>query len=239
MNSEFTVKINTFEGPFSLLLDLIEKHKLSINEVSLSSVTEEYIDYVKNLDEYSMNDISSFIVVAATLMLIKSRSLIPNLSVTEEENSEIEKLTKRIETFQVVKAISGFVKSQYGKSFLFIRPYIKIKRKVFSPSGQMTKSEIYNQIINAIDSIPKEVLTPETKVKRSIRIEDVISSLFERVQKEASFTFKEFAKKGVQGNAREIKTFIVVSFLAMLELVKNGTLDANQDSVFGEITIGK
>ena len=89
MSSSFTIQTDVFEGPFSTLLELIEKHKLSINEVSLSGITDEYIAHVKDIEGVGMEELSQFIVVAATLMLIKSRTLLPGLSVSDEEESEM------------------------------------------------------------------------------------------------------------------------------------------------------
>lgn len=240
MNADFTVQTDIFEGPFSALLDLIEKHKLSINEVSLSSITDEYIAYVQNAQNTSMSDISGFIVVAATLMLIKSKSLLPGLDVTEEEKGEIEVLEKRLEVFQIVKAISGFVREQYGKSILYRRPFVRIRKKIFVPSSSLTSEFMMNQIIGVLQNIPRETELPETRVKKTINLEEVLASLLLRIQKEAQFIFSDFTKTASAGvsNIREIKTFVVVTFLAVLEMVKNGTLEANQEGDFGDITIG-
>jgi segregation and condensation protein A len=238
MSTDFSVRVDTFEGPLGVLLDLIEKHKLSINEVSLSKITDEYIEYIQKFDNYSFDQVSSFIVVAATLMLIKSRTLLPTLSVTEEEKTEIEVLEKRLEVFQVVKAIADYIKKDFGKRLLYKRPFVRIKRKVFAPGASLTRELLLQEVVSAIDNIPKEVVLPQTKVKTAIRIEEVLERLMTRVQTEARFSFKEFAKKGITtNNMKEVKTFIVVSFLAVLELVKNGTLDVSQDGMYSDITI--
>ncbi len=236
MSSSFNIQTDVFEGPFSALLELIEKHKLSINEVSLSGITDEYIAHVKDIEGVGMEELSQFIVVAATLMLIKSRTLLPGLSVSDEEESEIETLTSRLEVFQVVKAISGFIRAQYGKQLLYRRPFVRVKKKVFSPGASLGPDILCREAIYALDNVPKEIRLPETKVRKAIRIEDVLANLLSRVQSESRLRFSDFAR-GSSGTVREIKTFIVVSFLAMLELVKNGTLDASQDDTFGEITI--
>jgi segregation and condensation protein A len=238
MSTDFSVRTDAFEGPLSVLLDLIEKHKLSINEVSLSSITDEYIAYIQSLDDYAFDEVSSFIVVAATLMLIKSRTLLPTLSVTEDEKTEIEVLEKRLEVFQVVKAIADYIKKDFGKGLLYKRPFVRIKRKVFAPGTGLGTGILLREIVSAIDNIPKEVVVPQAKVKTVIRIEEVLQSLMKRVHTEAQFSFKEFAKKGITTNSlKEIKTFMVVSFLAVLELVKNGTLDVSQDGTYSDITI--
>jgi segregation and condensation protein A len=239
MNSNFTVEQAFYQGPFPILLELIEKHKLSINEVSLSTVTEDYIEYIKKIDGASLGEISSFTLIAATLMLIKSRSLLPNLSVTEEEKTEIKTLESRLETFQLVKALSGYIKNAYEKKILYKRPFVKTKQKYFSPDPKITQEILLATIAETLKNIPKELKTPETKVKQSLKIEEVLVSLFERVKKEASFSFQDFAKAGTRGLSKsaEIKVFMVVSFLAMLELVKGGDLDALQEENFGDIII--
>jgi segregation and condensation protein A len=237
MNTEFTVQSDIFEGPFQTLLELIEKHKLSINEVSLSKITDEYISFISKNEEIHLGELSQFIVVAATLMLIKSRTLLPGLSISEEEKTDIEVLTNRLEVFQVVKAISGFVREQYGKYPLFRRPLVRVKKKVFAPGTSLTQETMIHEIQIALHNIPKIVTPPETKVKKQIQIEEVITSLLTRVQRESSFRFSDFTQKGDREYVSEIKTFIVVSFLAILELIKNGTLDATQTDTFGEITV--
>ena len=92
--SEYKVKTENFEGPLELLLSLIEQKKLFVNEVSLASVTEDYISYVKSFSNIPTSkqiaDISYFIMIAATLILIKSKSLLPNLNLTTEEETETE-----------------------------------------------------------------------------------------------------------------------------------------------------
>jgi segregation and condensation protein A len=238
MNGEFTIQTDIFEGPFSTLLELIEKHKLSINEVSLSTITGEYISYITSKDEAELGELSHFVVIAATLMLIKSRTLLPGLAVSIEEESEIEVLTSRLEVFQVVKAISGYVRSRYGVYILYRRPFVKVKKRVFAPGALLTSGALYSEMEKAISNIPKEVKPPETKVHKQIQIEEVLVSLLTRVKRESSLRFSDFAKSASDSTTfKEIKTFIVVSFLAMLELIKNGTLSASQDSNFGEITI--
>ena len=94
MESEvYTIKTQGFEGPFGLLLNLVEERKLFINDISLAEVTEDYLRYINDLGQsHKAEEIASFIVVAATLILIKSKSLLPNLSLTSEEEGDIKNL---------------------------------------------------------------------------------------------------------------------------------------------------
>ena len=99
----YQVKTPIFEGPLDLLLNLIEKRKLFINEISLAEVTDDYLTYIKNLPKISISDMTIFILIAATLILIKSKSLISNIELTEEEEGQIEDLERRLKIYQKIK----------------------------------------------------------------------------------------------------------------------------------------
>jgi segregation and condensation protein A len=96
MSDKFLVKTEAFEGPLDLLLHLIEKRKLLINEVSLIKITDDYIEYIQSHDNISLKNNAHFILVASTLVLIKSKSLLPTLELTREEEQDIEDLEARI-----------------------------------------------------------------------------------------------------------------------------------------------
>src|SRR5210317_1605912 len=91
----FQIKTEVFEGPLDLLLQLVEKRKLFINDVSLAKVTEDYIDYVNAVERFPMADAAQFILIASTLLLLKSKSLLPSISLTDEEEESIENLERR------------------------------------------------------------------------------------------------------------------------------------------------
>src|SRR3989344_9116880 len=93
---QFHVKTEVFEGPLDLLLSLIEKHKLHINDVSLSKVTDDYISYVNAQVDFPMGQAADFILVASTLVLIKSKSLLPTLDLSKEEQGDIADLERRL-----------------------------------------------------------------------------------------------------------------------------------------------
>src|SRR3989338_2039129 len=102
----YTVKTAAFEGPFGLLLDLVEKRKLFINDVSLAQVTEDYLGYMNKLGGLDTEQISSFVYVASTLILIKSKSLLPNLNLTSEEEGDIKTLEERLRLYELFTKLS-------------------------------------------------------------------------------------------------------------------------------------
>ena len=224
----YVVKIQNFEGPLDLLLDLIEKRKLHINDLSLSQVTDDYISHVKKLQEFSIPGIANFVLVAATLLLIKSRSLLPGLSLSDEEETDISDLEERLRIYKRVKKLSVHVKTRFGKEVIFERGELK-NEPVFSPPEGMTLLALIDSLKVVIKNIPIKEITPKAIVKKIISLEEMIVRLVERVESSLKLSFKEFSKGSVE------KVEIIVSFLAMLELVKQGSIDVMQEKMFDDI----
>jgi len=229
MGESFKVKVGEFEGPLDLLLDFIEKRKLHINDVSLAQVTDDYINYVKTLQEFSIPGIAHFILVASTLLLIKSRSLLPSLELSSEEEADIKGLEERLRLYQRMRELSRHVKERFGKNIIFERGERRYIEPVFSPDESVTLSGLLASLHTAIASIPIKELVPQAIVKKVVSLEEMIGRLVERVGKSLKLSFKEFSK----GSAERVE--IIVGFLAMLELVKQGAIDVVQESRFEDI----
>lgn len=238
--SIYKVKTVGFEGPLDVLLSLIEKRKLFINEISLASITDDFLSYVRTLDKKDIESYTSFISVAATLILIKSRSLIPNLELTEDEKDDIGALERRLELYQVIKEIGVEIEVKFGKQIIFPRLEKRIETKVFAPDAQITKDSMLANIYDAIKLIPvPEAPKPEVLVLKVKSIEETINDLVERVTKSFKMSFREFSASQGYKNEKEHKVGTIVSFLAMLELVRNGFMEAFQNEQFEDISIEK
>ncbi|MES2315354.1 MAG: segregation/condensation protein A [Patescibacteria group bacterium] len=232
----YTIKTSAFEGPFGLLLDLIEKKKLFINDLTLAQVTEDYLKFVTELGESKPSDVSSFIVVAATLILIKSKSLLPDLSLTNEEEGDIKSLEERLRLFELFNRLGGNIKSAFGERIIFAPEERKNEVLVFLPDAQITKESMMTLVQDVLGRIPKKTFLPEVEVKKVISIEEMIDKLTERIQGALRMNFREFSGKVT---TREEKVTVIVSFLAMLELVRQGILNAVQESHTDDIMIEK
>ena len=224
----YVVKTENFEGPLDLLLDFIEKRKLHINDISLSQVTDDYINQVKKLQEFSIPGIANFILVASTLLLIKSRSLLPHLSLSEEEEADISDLEERLKIYKRVRELSVHIKSRFGKEIIFERGEQK-NEPIFSPPDMVTIPSLLASVKVVIKNIPIKEITPRAVVKKIISLEEMIVRLVERVEGSLKLSFREFSKGSVE------KVEIIVSFLAMLELVKQGSIDVAQEKMFADI----
>jgi len=239
----YQIKTDAFEGPFHLLLSLIEERKFFINDLSLAQVTEDYLNYVKKFEELNPSEISSFIVVAATLILIKSKSLLPNLNLTSEEESDIHNLEERLKLYELYTKLSKHIKDRFGQKIIFAPLERKNELRawghttvVFLPDEQITKENMMTFAHNALDKIPKKIILPEVEVKKVISIEEMISKLTERIEKTLQMNFKDFAGKA---ETKEEKIVVIIGFLAMLELVRQGLLHAIQEGSFEDIIIKK
>lgn len=244
INTQYTIKQATFEGPLDLLLSLIEQRKLFVNEISMAEVTNDYISYIKGLSnipaEKHIADISYFILVAATLILIKSKSLLPNLELTEDETEKITDLEQRLNLYRIIKNASIDVKNNFGVKVIFWPNDRLWGDPVFVPDITMSTSSMGESIYNVISNLPViEVKKPEVEIKKIINIDEIINSLTDRIQGAMNISFKEFSKSHGAQNKEEEKIHIIVSFLAMLELVREGIIDVIQNSSFDDIEINK
>ncbi|MEN9582254.1 MAG: segregation and condensation protein segregation and condensation protein, partial [Candidatus Parcubacteria bacterium] len=238
MDTTYSVKTGTFEGPFDVLLDLIERRKLFINDISLSQVTDDFLTYIKSMENAAPSTLSSFIVVAATLILIKSRSLLPNFSLTKEEEKEVGDLEKRLRLYRMFIDLGEEIKSAFGKKVSYEKRTVTDKEPIFLPSVLITQESMHQMAQHVLSSIPKIEKLPEVEVKKVMSIEEMLVRLTDRMQDAMKTSFKQFV--GVNNPAnREEKVLVIVGFLAMLELVRQGIMDVLQGDIFGDIEMSK
>ena len=235
-DNSYHIKTSAFEGPFHLLLSLIEEKKFFINDLSLAQVTEDYLNYLNTLEERKTPEVSNFIVIAATLILIKSKSLLPNLNLTTEEESDIHNLEDRLKLYELYTKLASNIKELFGKDIIFAPLERKNEVLVFLPDDQITKENMMTFAKDALGRIPKKVFLPEVEVKKVISIEEMISKLTERIEKSLQMNFKDFAGAA---KTKEEKVVVIISFLAMLELVRQGMLHVMQENNFEDIIIKK
>lgn len=236
----YHVKTPHFEGPFELLLELVEKRKLFINEISLASVTEEYLSHIRS-NQYAPEEATVFIVIAATLVLIKSRSLLPSLSLTENEETSIKNLEHRLGLYQYISSHIPKVKELYGTRRMYFAPERKIHRgPTFTPDSAITADTMRKLAFELVHSIPKAVpKNPEVTMERVMTLEQMIDTLSDRITKEINVSFRTLSGAGRQNLTHEERVTVIVSFLAMLELVRNGLIDAVQQGQFEDIALSR
>lgn len=228
---DFSVKTDVFTGPLELLISLIEKRKLLINDISLASVTDEYLKYVAEMEQLQLKETAQFVVLASTLLLIKSKSLLPVLSLTEEEEENIEDLQNRLKQYQVYKQAAKDLEQLFGTHISYERRFIPSDTPLFLPDRYTEKDALADTLNELISRLPKKTKRPNVQVAKTVSLEHTIVELKQRIEREFRFGFTDFT-----GNSKERAT-IIVGFLAVLEMVKQGTVVVRQASTLSEIEI--
>lgn len=231
MQPAINVKTEVFEGPLDLLLTLIEKRKLLINEVSLAKVADDYVEYLKAHPEFPLGETAHFILIASTLVLIKSKSLLPTLDLTQEEQESVEDLEYRLKLYQKFREVGKSMQQLFGEQILYEKSFVRANDPLFTPDQNCTISGLHEAINRTIHNLPKpKEVVPKAVVQKVISLDEMMNRLSERITRAARTSFKEFS-----GHGKEERHNVVVSFLAMLELVKQGALRVEQSERFSDI----
>ena len=232
---KFKIESEHYAGPLETLLDLIESRKLAVSLVSLSKVCDSYLSYVEKLPELPLSETSQFVLVASTLLLIKSRSLLP-VDLSDEEEQSIEELERRLKKLAKIREAAKLLKREWGRAPLqFARraPDIAkitgMERVKFSP-GETTIQTILSAVRKLVNSLPKPERLVEATVAPMLKLEDVILSLKDRLSRAVKTRWSDFSK----GASRHD---MIVQFLAVLELVRGGSVSVTQEKLFSDILI--
>ncbi len=230
----YTVKTEYFEGPLHILLSLIEKRKLLINKLSLSLVTEEFINFTQNLDEnFSIKEKSNFVQIISILLLIKAKSLLPTLDISEEEKEDSDALEWRLKKLQYIRDISKNIEKIYGKDMIYNQGNFRKDIQIFAPSKDINIENIKESLQRIFKKLPKEEeKIPEIKVRKVISIEEMMLTVSKKIKQAIKMTFSECLSLNIHNfeNEKEKKQYTVISFLALLELVKQNEILVEQIS---------
>ena len=236
------IKVADFEGPFDLLLHLIKKNKMDIYNIEIYKITNQYLRYLDEMKEMDLEITSEFIVIAATLIEIKSKSLLPKVKVEDENEEDIEnKLKLRLIEYKQIKAVSSFFKERHinsGEIYSKKPEIIEIEEEkapksnddIFKNLTLIDLYNIYNNILetyhnkqNNINLVQRKIYTDKYKV------EDKMKELLDRFNNANVIEFRSIIKES------ESKLETVVTFLALLELIKLRIIIAYQEGNFKEI----
>ncbi len=244
MNIEF--KLEVFEGPLDLLFHLIEKNKIDIYDIPIGELTDQYMEYISDFKNKTMDNMSEFLIMAATLLEIKSKTLLPKTQTAkEDEEDPREELVNKLIEYKKFKKIAEIFdeKQQFSEVYLFKDADDKIISKI----KENTPKEI-DEILNGVNldmlyRALKDVLKRQDIRKDKIRsgfnsvsrdlftISDKISYISDLLFLKKQFKFHEAFKKDAS------KSEVVVTFLAVLELIKTKKISVTQKNNFDEIYI--
>jgi len=234
-HTDYTVRIPIFEGPLDLLLNLIERAELDITAVSLAMVTDQYLVHIRGLDQSSADDISAFLVIAARLLQIKSEALLPRPPQREPGEEDVgESLVEQLRLYKRIKEIGGWLdaRQQAGlTTFLRVAPPPKMEAK-WDPSTltlEMLIAAAQTAFARAAEKEPLGSLIAAPLVTIREKIDLIARTL--RQLKRTSF-------RGLIGD-KATRLEVVVTFLALLELIKRYRVQVHQDALFSDIEIDR
>lgn len=221
-----------FTGPLDLLLQLIEQEELDITEVSLAQVTNQYLEYLKQVEELNPEEVADFLVVAAKLLLIKSRLLLPSLNLGgEEEAQELELQLRLYQRFMSVgKAIDKLWRAQHI-AWMRPKPLVIKSEAPSGPPPNLTAPALVQSLKRVIAALEPIIKLPQITLQKAVSITEKIQSLKSLILKKAHLNWQSLIYEAKD------KTEVIISFLALLELVKQRQLIAEQSALFQDINL--
>ena len=229
MSEKFSLQTEQYQGPLEALLDLIEARKMSITDISLAEVCDAYLAYVEKLPALPLGETSQFILVASTLLLIKSRTLLPNMEMTDDERETVDELERRLARLHVIRAASKQLRKIWGASPYRFPKRAPARAAMFSPA-ESTIETIHRAAQKLLQILPKPEQLMEATVAPVLALEDVIASVKRRLTSAFRARFSELARSGDRHET-------IVYFLAILELVRSGTASVTQGRLFDDMEI--
>ena len=237
--SNFTVEIKDFAGPLALLMELIQKKKIDIYEVSLSAIIKDFLKYLKKNKEIVLEELSGFLYIAAILLELKAKSLIPsrNNENLESENGEtLEILQQREIEYKIFREISDYFSELIENESIYLVREAPLEEQFFDFFPEIFKNI---KLIDIYNLASKLLITKEEKISlASFYKEKITKTIFQEIDriniilsKRKDITFKELT-----GSYNSLID-IVICFLSILELYKNEVIDIEQFELFGEILI--
>ena len=241
----YQVKTDAFSGPLEKLLEMIEEKKMDITQISLAEVTADFLLYVGSLKEEleksekteneeektaSLRALADFLVVASQLILIKSKALLPDMALSEEEEEGIYDLERRLKIYSQLKPMFALVKKSWMESEqMYSRTMLTSIAPVFYPPKKIKPEDLRVSLGKLINTLGSLFLDTETIKRHLFSLEDKIMEVTKKIASGIS-KFSEIVGK-------KKKDEIIVMFLALLHLLRENAFTVSQTKIFDEINI--
>lgn len=222
-----------FEGPLDLLLNLIEGQKLDITKIALAKVTEQFLNYIRNLTTIEPTTLSDYLSVAAKLLVIKSKAILPTLEVeTEDEEDPGSNLEEKLILYKKFKTAASELKTyDVRKLQSFTRMKTFEERIHFFPDSQITPETLKEHILGILENLKELDNLPKAKIKEAISIQEKIDQLQLLISQQLETSLSSLLSSAKNKNE------IIITFLALLELIKQKVLTVDQETLFADVTI--
>lgn len=238
-SNKYAIKITNFEGPLDLLCHLIDKNKMDIYEIKISEIADQYIEYINAMEEANLEVTSEFIMMASTLLYIKSKGLLPSQVENEEELTE-EQLIQRIIEYKKYKEITSKLKENYqefSKRFFKFAEVIELpKQKLETQYSKEVLPDIYKRIIERnnekVNVNAKNI--EKIAITESYTVGSKVKEMFRELIRKPRFVFNK-----LYSISKCNKQEVVTAFTGLLELSRRSKVITTQEELFGDITVEK
>ncbi len=229
------IRLEAFQGPLELLVQLIEQNRLAVTDVALAQVTDQYIEAVRTIDTHSMADLSDFMLVASRLLLIKSKALLPSLVLTQEEEQDVRALKVALAEYQRYKEKAKYIKSlAQSRVGIATRDLWQGRPALFYPPEPFSRDEARQLFASALAAWEKFVEPKDQQVmERAVSIEQKIQDIVARIQNQAQTSLRDLA-----GNSKK-KMDVIVAFLALLFLFREKMVSLEQSESESDLKVTK
>ncbi len=228
------IKTAQFEGPLDLLLQLIEEQQLDISTVALANVTEQFLAFVKNIQNKNPLNLADFLVIAAKLLVIKSKALLPNLELGVEEEETAFDLTEQLLTYKKYKEAAKFLKKlDARRQQSWSREADFANLVTFLPDPNVTVDTLSQSLRSVAVELKEIVRLPEQVMQEVVSISEKIAHIQQLIGTTIETSLSSLIKEA------KSKTEVIVTFLALLELTKQRVVILEQTELFEDITIKK
>ena len=225
----YRVTTQQFEGPLGLLLALIEKRELDISQVSLASITEEYVAHLERVQDVAPHELADFLVVASKLLYLKSKALLPDLMMEDEDDGV--GLADQLRMYKKFAQAAERLSVLFSDGFEgYAAPRQNIEAPAFSPPPSLSGDDLVQAFRGVVERLLPYLELPKRLLERTATVEERIVHLKRRIAEGARVLFHEMAEHGSRAE-------MVTSFLALLELLKQKIVHVEQRGLFEDIAI--
>ena len=237
--NKYAIKIDNFEGPLDLLCHLIDKNKMNIYDINLSEITDQYIEYIKSMEAMNLEVTSEFLIMASTLLYLKSKSLLPK-QVEEEKELTEEELLRRIIEYKKYKEITKKMKEFYSQSGMCLS---KMPDEIKLPKQKLERnyesSVVYEAYKNIVEKNSQRLNQNAKNINKiaiteTYTVGDKVKTMFRELLHHKKFVFNNLFPK-----QKCSRPEIVTAFTGLLELSRRSKVLTNQEELFGNIEVEK
>lgn len=237
--NKYAIKLDNFEGPLDLLCHLVDKNKMDINQIRISEITDQYIEYINKMKELNLDITSEFILMASTLLFIKSKSLLPKQVEDEAELTE-EELVHRIIEYKKYKEVSKKLKELYQ---IYSKRFYKIPDKIELPARKLEQNyskdlieQSYKDLLKRNESkINKNAINIEKiAITETVTVTSKVKDIFKELMKKPKFIFSKLCS-----SKKYSRLETVTAFSGILELTRRNKIKTQQEKNFGDIIVEK